>query len=184
VRADVEEDHADIVEDENDAVLAREPRCEALGERSLEAMRAQRGGVPDDRLQAKRKADCRAPESMSPGISTLTRFSIVSSRDGRGKTMAVSTVPSSGPLFIGGKNSRRDPLDRDGVTFPRRKLPMQRPKIWPVRARARHGLLREQSSEQGISGEMRARARDRLPRLHDGVAGRASTDRGSLWRGR
>ena len=42
VRADVEEDDADGVEDKNDAVLAREPRCEALGERSLEPMRAQR----------------------------------------------------------------------------------------------------------------------------------------------
>jgi hypothetical protein len=45
VRADVEEDHADGVEDKDDAVLAREPRREAFGERSLEPMRAQRGGA-------------------------------------------------------------------------------------------------------------------------------------------
>jgi len=40
-RADVQEDDANSVEDKDDAVLAREPRCEALGERSLEAMRAE-----------------------------------------------------------------------------------------------------------------------------------------------
>jgi hypothetical protein len=42
VGADVEEDHADGVEDKDDAVLAREPRCEALGERPFETVGAQR----------------------------------------------------------------------------------------------------------------------------------------------
>jgi len=42
VRADVEKDDVDGVEDKNDAVLAREPRREALGERSLDLRRCVR----------------------------------------------------------------------------------------------------------------------------------------------
>jgi len=34
----LEADHADSVEDNDDAVLAREPRCEALGEGALKTM--------------------------------------------------------------------------------------------------------------------------------------------------
>ena len=45
VRADVDEENAHSVEDKDDAVLARETRCEALRERALETMRAQRGSV-------------------------------------------------------------------------------------------------------------------------------------------